>query len=150
MPRTKAIVRGINAPCFVVAPGQRTRNKNILNKRNARFKIKALLLQQKQIEVQKKSQVVRNMIVKRVIHYFNGNERLRVTNGLDFERHDIYSDVDLFTQLSDSRKALNLRNWVRVDRPSQLRRDLFYHLFLIFNPNDIRVREGIILMFILF
>ena len=77
MPRTKATVRGINAPCFVVAPGQRTRNKNILNKRNARFKIKALLLQEKQIEVKKKSQVVRNMIVRRVIHYFNGNERLR-------------------------------------------------------------------------
>ena len=67
-----------------------------------------------------------------------------VTGGLDFEGHDIYSDVDLFTQLSDFREALNSRKWMCVNRPSQLPRDLFYHLFLKFIADDIRVREGII------
>ena len=40
MARTKATVTRINAPNFVVAPGQRKENKNIWNRRNARFKIK--------------------------------------------------------------------------------------------------------------
>ena len=54
MARTKATVRRINAPSFVTAPGQRIGNKNILNRRNARFKIKKILPQQKQTEVKKK------------------------------------------------------------------------------------------------
>ena len=54
MARAKATVRRINAPNFVVAPGQRIGNKNILNRRNPRFKIKTFLQQQKQIEVKKK------------------------------------------------------------------------------------------------
>ena len=53
MARAKATVRRINAPNFVV-PGQRIGNKNILNRRNPRFKIKTFLQQQKQIEVKKK------------------------------------------------------------------------------------------------
>ena len=51
MARAKAKVRRINAPSFVAAPGQRIGNKNILNRRNARFKIKTILPQQKQTEV---------------------------------------------------------------------------------------------------
>ena len=77
MARTKAAVTRINAPSFVVAPGQRKGNKNIWNRRNARFKIKTFLPQQKQIEVKKNGQAVRKMIARRVAHYFNGNRRLR-------------------------------------------------------------------------
>ena len=77
MARTKATVRGINAPSVVVARGQRIGNKNILNRRNARFKINMFLPQQKQIEIKKNGQVVRKMIVRRVAHYFNGSRRLR-------------------------------------------------------------------------
>ena len=51
MARTKVRVRRINAPSFVVAPGQIIGKKNILNRRNARVKIKTILPQQKQIEV---------------------------------------------------------------------------------------------------
>ena len=47
MARTKATVKRINAPSFVAAPGQRIGNKNILKRRNARFKIKTILPQQK-------------------------------------------------------------------------------------------------------
>ena len=54
MARAKATVRRINAPSFVAAPGQRIGNKNILNRRNVRFKIKTILPQQKPIEVKKK------------------------------------------------------------------------------------------------
>ena len=57
MARTKATVRRINAPSFVTAPGQRIGNKNILNRRNARFKIKKILPQQKQTEVKKKKKI---------------------------------------------------------------------------------------------
>ena len=67
-----------------------------------------------------------------------------VTGSLDSERHDIYSDVDLFKQVTHFRKAINSRNWVCVDRPPQLSGDFFYHLFLILNADDIWVREGII------
>ena len=77
MARTKATVRRINAPSVVVARGQRIGNKNIWNKRNARFKINMFLPQQKQIEIKKNGQVVRKMIVRRVAHYFNGSRRLR-------------------------------------------------------------------------
>ena len=70
----------------------------------------------------------------------------RVT-GDDIERHNIYSDVDLFKQPTDFRKTINLRNWVCVDRPPQLSRDILYHLFLILNADDIRVRKGITFFF---
>ena len=69
MARTKATVTRINAPSFVAAPGQRIGNKNILKRRNARFKIKTILPQQKQIEVKKNGQVVH----KEIAHYFKGN-----------------------------------------------------------------------------
>ena len=81
MARTKVTVRRINAPSFVAAPGQRTANKSILDRRNVRFKIKTILPQQKQIEVKKKikknGQVVRKIILRRVAHYFSGNKWLR-------------------------------------------------------------------------
>ena len=77
MARTKATVRRINAPSFVVALGQRIGNKNILKRKNQKFEIKTFLLQQKQKEIKKNSQVIRKMIVRRVAHYFNGNRRLR-------------------------------------------------------------------------
>ena len=79
MARTKATVRRINAPSFVAAPGQRTANKSILDRRNVRFKIKTILPQQKQIEVKKKTngQVVHKMIVRRAAHYFSSNRWLR-------------------------------------------------------------------------
>ena len=69
MARTKATVKRINAPSFVATPGQRIGNKNILKRRNARFKIKTILPQQKQIEVKKNGQVVHEEIA----HYFKGN-----------------------------------------------------------------------------
>ena len=47
MDRTKTTVRRINAPSFVSIQGQRIGNKNILNKRNARFKNETILLQPK-------------------------------------------------------------------------------------------------------
>ena len=50
MAKTKVRVRRINAPSFVVAPGHIIGKKNILNRRNARFEIKTILCQQKQIE----------------------------------------------------------------------------------------------------
>ena len=53
MARTKATVRRINAPSFVVALGQRIGNKNILKRRNPKFEIKTFLLQQKQKEIKK-------------------------------------------------------------------------------------------------
>ena len=53
MTRTKATVKTINVPSFAALPGQRIGNKNILNGRNARFKIKTILLQQKHIEMKK-------------------------------------------------------------------------------------------------
>ena len=73
MASTKATVRRINAPSFVAATGQRIGNKNILKRRNTRFKIKTILPKQKQMEVKKNGQVVCKMIVKRVAHYFSGN-----------------------------------------------------------------------------
>ena len=51
MVRAKATVRRF--PTFVPAPGERFGNKNIVNRRNAMFKIKALLPQSKQVEVKK-------------------------------------------------------------------------------------------------
>ena len=48
MTRTKATVRRINTPSFLVATGQRIGNKNFLNRKNAMF-----LPQQKQMEVTK-------------------------------------------------------------------------------------------------
>ena len=53
MARTKATVRRINAPSFVVALGQRIGNKNILKRKNQKFEIKTFLLQQKQKEIKK-------------------------------------------------------------------------------------------------
>ena len=43
MARTKATVRRLRQITFVAAPGQRTGNKNILNRRQSRLKIKKLL-----------------------------------------------------------------------------------------------------------
>ena len=51
MDRTKATVRRLHRPTFVIAPGQRIKNKNIMNRRQSMFKIKTLLPQCKQIEV---------------------------------------------------------------------------------------------------
>ena len=65
MARTKATVRRLNKPTFVAAPGQRIGNKNIMNRRQSMFKIKALLPQHKQVEVKENGQVVRRMIVRR-------------------------------------------------------------------------------------
>ena len=53
MTRTKATVRRINAPSFLVATGQRIGNKNFLNRKHARFKTKLFLPQQKHMEVTK-------------------------------------------------------------------------------------------------
>ena len=52
MAKTKATVRRL--PSLVPAPGQRIGNKNIMNRRNAMFKLKNLLPQPKHIEVKKK------------------------------------------------------------------------------------------------
>ena len=65
MARTKATVRRLNKLTFVPTPGQRIGNKNIMNRRQSMFKIKALLPQHKQVEVKENGQVVRRMIVRR-------------------------------------------------------------------------------------
>ena len=75
MARTKITVRRLQT--FVRTQGQRIGNKNIMNRRNAMFKIKILLPRSKQIEVKKSGQVVRRMNVRRKSHYFTGNRRLR-------------------------------------------------------------------------
>ena len=75
MARTKITVRRLQT--FVRAQGQRIGNKNIMNRRNAMFKIKILLPRSKQIEVKKSGQVLRRMNVRRKSHYFTGNRRLR-------------------------------------------------------------------------
>ena len=48
-----------------------------MKRRQSRFKIKTLLPQHKQIEVKKKTQIVKRMTVRRKSHYFSGNRRLR-------------------------------------------------------------------------
>ena len=53
MARTKATVRRLNRSSFVAAPGQKIGNKNIMNRRQSIFKIRALLPQIKQVEVKK-------------------------------------------------------------------------------------------------
>ena len=51
MARTKATVRRIRQPTFVLAPGPRVGNKNVINRRNPMFKIKTLLPKTRQVEV---------------------------------------------------------------------------------------------------
>ena len=77
MTRTKATVRRLRT--FLPAPGQRTGNKDILNRRlrNAPFKIKKLLPQTKQAEVKNNGQVVRRMNVRQKSYYFSENRRLQ-------------------------------------------------------------------------
>ena len=53
MARTKATVRRLNRPTFVAAPGQRIGNKNIMNRKQSMFKIKTVLPQTEQVEVEK-------------------------------------------------------------------------------------------------
>ena len=48
-----------------------------MNRRQSMFKIKALLPQHKQVELEKNGQVVRRMTVRRKSHYVSGNRRLR-------------------------------------------------------------------------
>ena len=54
MARPKVTVKRLNKSIFVVAPGQRIGNKNIMNRRQSMFKIKTLLPQIKQVEAEKK------------------------------------------------------------------------------------------------
>ena len=56
MAKTKATVRRLRTPSFVLSPRHRIDNKNILNKRlrNAPFKLKKLLPEKKKVEVKKK------------------------------------------------------------------------------------------------
>ena len=76
MATTKVTVRRLIRPMFL--PGQRTGNKNRMNRRQSMFKIKTLLPQIKQVEVQvENGQVVRRIIVTRKSHYFSANRRLR-------------------------------------------------------------------------
>ena len=77
MARTKLTVRRTLGPMFVTAPGHRIGNKNIINRRNNRFKIKKLLPQTKQMQVKKNGQVLRTMNVRRKAIYFSGKRRLR-------------------------------------------------------------------------
>ena len=55
--KTKATVRRLKQPTFVAAPGHGIGNKNIMNRKNSMFKIKALLPQTLQVEVKKNGQV---------------------------------------------------------------------------------------------
>ena len=77
MATAKATVRRLIRPMFL--PGQRTGNKNRMNRRQSMFKIKTLLPQIKQVEVGQveNGQVVRRIIVTRKSHYFSANRRLR-------------------------------------------------------------------------
>ena len=42
MAKTKAIIRRLNRPAYVAAPGQGIGNKNIMNRRQSMFKIKTI------------------------------------------------------------------------------------------------------------
>ena len=77
MTRTKATVRRIRQPTFVLAPGQRIRNKNIMNRRNSMLTIKILLPRTRQVEVKKNNQVVRRINIRQKSHYFFGNRSLQ-------------------------------------------------------------------------
>ena len=69
MARTKAIVRKLRQPTSTyAAPGQRIGNKNILNRRQSRFKMKKLLRQTLQVEVKKNGQFVIKLNVRRKSH----------------------------------------------------------------------------------
>ena len=63
---------------FVLAPGQRICNKDILKRRlrKAPFKIKKPLPKTKQVKAKKNGQVVRRKIVRQKSYYFSGNRIL--------------------------------------------------------------------------
>ena len=69
MARTKDTIRRLRQPTFVAPPGQRIGNKNILNRRQSRFKIKKLLPQTLQVEVKKNGHIARKMNVRRKLLY---------------------------------------------------------------------------------
>ena len=58
MARTKDTIRRLRQPTFVAALGQRIRYKNILNRRQSKFKTKKLLPQTLQVEVKKNGHIV--------------------------------------------------------------------------------------------
>lgn len=79
MATTKATVRRLRTPTFVSTTEHRINNKNILNRRlrNAPFKLKKMLPEQRKIEVKKTGQVVRTMKVRRKTIYFTGKRKLQ-------------------------------------------------------------------------
>ena len=73
MAGTKATVKMMQVPTFGHSPGRRIENKNIMSRRlrNAHYKIKKLLPEYKQVDVQKNGQIMRsmNVIIKKAIYF---------------------------------------------------------------------------------
>ena len=78
MAGTKATVKMMQVPTFGHSPGRRIENKNIMSGRlrNAHYKIKKLLPEYKQVDVQKNGQIMRSMnVIKKKLFTFLKKEK---------------------------------------------------------------------------
>ena len=78
MAGTKATVKMMQVSTFGHSPGRRKENKNIMSRRlrNAHYKIKKLLPEYKQVDVQKNGQIMRSMnVIKKKLFTFLKKEK---------------------------------------------------------------------------